>query len=594
MNLQSIGQSFVSGIQSLAQSITAKLGDFSVAATQLISKVKDALREYFPSLQTPLTARQVEVPTMTSEPRQDRLGLEVDSKEKAVSGTVDQVANQPSLSRTMQDRLEKMLSSSSSNVDAKTLPQMVSGEKAIKDSGLVKSHVEQFIQVAKDSNTILMFRPVNPMSTGLLEDGTSAKGLNVHGKSSDWGPMAGYIPKDQNLCKKHGDPTAIQKGISDNNHSLHEDKERVSALPLELTSSRFNYLLEKNLIQPSNEKGEPISESPSDGPRFFINGGGLSETSKSGNNNYVFKFDPTSEGSFKVAFMSRGEQKPVVGGPISDWQPLEVMGDAKISKALTADYDVFAMLPKLGDGSLVGKSVQEERLQVLRSRRDELKQEIGTTGGTEAQTMQLKALNRAIVREAITSASFNRLNDRVLKLENEIGELTKSGGDISDKCKELSTLREKLLGQTIDRARDLLLGQTDRREVDGNLGRLTSWQRDMRNRLNEAGKQAGFTGGDLVKHGTEQDNTQFPEVDQQIFIITPDGQTFMTQNWEQTQAFMWTAKQDDFLTYQNRAYLPNENATSQTKFYPEQTDVTSSKARILFNLDQAAETYGFK
>lgn len=44
--------------------------------------------------------------------------------------------------------------------------------------------------------------------------------------------------------------------------------------------------------------------------------------------------------------------------------------------------------------------------------------------------------------------------------------------------------------------------------------------------------------GDVVNHGTEQDNEEFPEKDNEIFIINPEGEFILTKNWEMTGRFI--------------------------------------------------------
>ncbi|GAA5149659.1 hypothetical protein GCM10023213_47660 [Prosthecobacter algae] len=421
---------------------------------------------------------------------------------------------------------------------------MITGAQAIKDSGLVGSHVEKFKQVAKDTNTILMFRPVNQMSTGLLEEGTAAKGLNVHGKSSDWGPMSGYIARDQNLSKKHDDSKAITKGIEDNQHSLEHDGDRVGSSQLTLSNNRLNYLTENKLIIPCNDMGEPLSKSPENGQRYFLNGGK--------NENYVFKLEP-DQGGFKVSYKNLEGKQPVVGETVKEWKELEVMGgktkkeDAPVP--LTADYDMFAMLPKMGDGKLAGKTLDRDPvLALLMKERSELKEQLRTASGDSVTELkdQLKSKSREIIRT------------------------------------------------TINNGRSKLLGQEDRQKVDPELGRLTKWQGEIRTKLNDSVKgENGYTGGDLVKHGTEQDNTQFSEKDEKVFVIMPNGDTFMTQNWEQTQAFMWSAKQDDFLTYTNRSYKQSGEMPTKTTFYPGQNPEDKfSGTRLDFDMKQAAVNLG--
>ena len=91
-------------------------------------------------------------------------------------------------------------------------------------------------------------------------------------------------------------------------------------------------------------------------------------------------------------------------------------------------------------------------------------------------------------------------------------------------------------------------------EEDGK-GTLTDWQRDMINLLDQAVIDSGYTGGTAINHGTEQDNTESPEQDQEIFVITPTGEILLTQSWEDTQKFILkNVIQEGYLFYHNRSY----------------------------------------
>ena len=75
------------------------------------------------------------------------------------------------------------------------------GAEAVAWSGMVPSHAREFLRVADAENVVIMVRPVNAASTGLLARNAAAKGMNVKGKSANWGPQVGLIPFDQRYSK---------------------------------------------------------------------------------------------------------------------------------------------------------------------------------------------------------------------------------------------------------------------------------------------------------------------------------------------------------------------------------------------------------
>ena len=68
-------------------------------------------------------------------------------------------------------------------------------------SGMVPSHADAFLNIAIENDLVLLCRPVNPDATPLIDMGAATKGLNLKGKSANWGPQKGYIPVNQRYSK---------------------------------------------------------------------------------------------------------------------------------------------------------------------------------------------------------------------------------------------------------------------------------------------------------------------------------------------------------------------------------------------------------
>ncbi len=69
------------------------------------------------------------------------------------------------------------------------------------NQGIPRSYLEKTQAVADKEGTIIAIRPVELICRTLIEEGAESKGLNIKGKSSNWGPMAGYIPYKQQFSK---------------------------------------------------------------------------------------------------------------------------------------------------------------------------------------------------------------------------------------------------------------------------------------------------------------------------------------------------------------------------------------------------------
>jgi hypothetical protein len=74
-------------------------------------------------------------------------------------------------------------------------------EDALRKSGMVSEHGGIFSDVARETNQILIVRPVNPDATRLIREGWATKPMAVKAKSASKGAIAGSIPVNQHLNK---------------------------------------------------------------------------------------------------------------------------------------------------------------------------------------------------------------------------------------------------------------------------------------------------------------------------------------------------------------------------------------------------------
>lgn len=74
-------------------------------------------------------------------------------------------------------------------------------------AGVPVAHAHAFMTVAASQRSVILVRCVGPTCRQLLEQGYDTKGFRIHGKSCDWGPMAGFVLRDPRL-NKSGMPNA--------------------------------------------------------------------------------------------------------------------------------------------------------------------------------------------------------------------------------------------------------------------------------------------------------------------------------------------------------------------------------------------------
>ncbi len=79
--------------------------------------------------------------------------------------------------------------------------------------GITDPHIKALENTMKKENTFLFVRPTEYDSTILIKQGYATKSMDIHHKSSNWGPMAGFVPCDPAFSKKVvGDPNPTELG----------------------------------------------------------------------------------------------------------------------------------------------------------------------------------------------------------------------------------------------------------------------------------------------------------------------------------------------------------------------------------------------
>ncbi|MBC7514256.1 MAG: hypothetical protein H7234_07455 [Herminiimonas sp.] len=115
------------------------------------------------------------------------------------------------------------------------------------EHGLVRGHLGPLAELAQKRNLAFGIRPVNPFSTRLIELGHPTKGLDIKGKSADWGPMAGLIPVQQKYSKLAGSPDRIEVSNKEVEGCIEEGYAK--SLPLTLGIDRLEELIKKGAIR---------------------------------------------------------------------------------------------------------------------------------------------------------------------------------------------------------------------------------------------------------------------------------------------------------------------------------------------------------
>ena len=182
--------------------------------------------------------------------------------------------------------------------------------------GIPAEHIRKIFQFVEKENIVIGFRPVEPLARTLLEEGYPTKSFKIKGKSSNWGPMAGFIPINQSLSKLETRPELIEKFAKQVKDVI--DKEVADVVDLMISQKRYEELVTRRIIFAVEKVRDEITMT-SLGPsgkeyQFFAK--------KIGGNYAIFG---------------------------ADKQPIQVLASKQVKKPIVADYDLLFVSPSMGD-----------------------------------------------------------------------------------------------------------------------------------------------------------------------------------------------------------------------------------------------------
>ncbi|WP_413493705.1 anthrax toxin-like adenylyl cyclase domain-containing protein [Morganella psychrotolerans] len=186
-------------------------------------------------------------------------------------------------------------------------------------TGLAEEHLQPLQALAEKEQLVISFRPVEQVATGLISAGYPTKDFSIKGKSSNWGPMAGFIPVDQfysKLCGQKHKTEIMNKKVAQCIEQGHAGTQH-----LRLSESRINELVATGLL---------IRHQP-DAQGNII----LDAVSPHGHH-HPFTAKPEPDGQFLI--YNTKKEMPVI-----------VLSAPDINMPLTADYDLMIVAPRTED-----------------------------------------------------------------------------------------------------------------------------------------------------------------------------------------------------------------------------------------------------
>jgi hypothetical protein len=185
--------------------------------------------------------------------------------------------------------------------------------------GITQAHIQIIQNIAREYSCFIFVRQVNTDSTSLIEEGYKTKKLDIHAKSSNWGPMAGFICADENLSKVVDDGS---KKLETNRHAIQKALRTtgVGNVQLMISRSRVSELINKNLFDEQQPNRVFEANSPKNTKQMR------------------FQFEEAGDEKYRVFYWPEGSIAK---------KPLMVLGykDGQMVVPVTADYDIFAICP---------------------------------------------------------------------------------------------------------------------------------------------------------------------------------------------------------------------------------------------------------
>lgn len=398
------------------------------------------------------------------------------------------------------------------------------GDEAIEASGIVPEHARKIAEVASANDCVIAIRSVNKLSTELIAEGYTTKGLNVKGKTSDWGPQAGFICCDQKFSKiyrKYQEEAARplagfgelyrkrQEEIAKFNDKVNESiiHGHAKPVPLLITRARLEFLRKKRLVNVTSEKDGVyhVESSVKPDEKFMLYPDAKMLDLKQAtactiyaksrhlrDANTMFRHFPSLGCGYWV--MVKGEQDRFV-------KELLVLAEAETAIPLTADYDFFSVTPHLSRYRNVRPSLER--------------------GHTVCEVK---------VSRSISELAEGRPES--LMRSHSLPE-TKTPGQSNEPAWAFSSGRRSLLPGFRLATREVMqaLAQRERRNTDPELGVISPIERLMKNEINEA------VGQKVVHHGSENNNP-YTEVDYPVTVFTPKNGIVSAQEQKELEAIL--------------------------------------------------------
>ncbi|HEY4355087.1 MAG TPA: anthrax toxin-like adenylyl cyclase domain-containing protein [Acidobacteriaceae bacterium] len=221
------------------------------------------------------------------------------------------------------------------------------------ENGMKLSDMTASFKVAERLNEVIIYRSTGPWSLRWIELGYPTKNFHVKGKSSDWGPQAGFVPFDGYYSKVGHNTNAAANGVSANMDGL--GHKFAGTVQLTLTEKEIEIQRTRQAEQPARTAIDQVF--PVAGTKDLI----LTATRSGDRKVHAFRavFDE-KKGAYAIeAFDDHQGTNPFMllkkrGTPLMMMTSSEAGAN---NRPMTGDYDLMAICPTWA--SYMGRSEKE-------------------------------------------------------------------------------------------------------------------------------------------------------------------------------------------------------------------------------------------
>ncbi|GJJ05728.1 hypothetical protein RugamoR64_62660 [Duganella rhizosphaerae] len=218
------------------------------------------------------------------------------------------------------------------------------------ENGMTRLDMIASQRVANELDEVIIFRSTGPWSRRWLEDGYPSKNFHVKGKSSDWGPQAGFVPYDGTYSKVGHNQGKAQKGTRANQKGINDRFASARVLELTLEQLTLQMLLAEEMpprtalqfmeAVPGTRDYSLLAQRSGDGQLFEF----LARWNRAG---------PTAgEAVYQIHVYTIATDFSAHGMASRLLLPLEVMCSSEAganNRPMTGDYDLMAVCPRWSD-----------------------------------------------------------------------------------------------------------------------------------------------------------------------------------------------------------------------------------------------------